>query len=57
MDGNEGGEGVGTDLDTFEDDEVLLSSPASKRHNKLHDMLVWKENRFILNRWDKKSRT
>lgn len=46
-----------TDLDTFEDDEVLLSSPASKRHNKLHDMLVWKETRFILNRWEKKLRT
>lgn len=46
-----------TDLDTFEDDEVLLSSPASKRHNKLHDMLVWKETRFILNHWGKKLRT
>lgn len=40
---------MGTDLDIFEDDEMLLSSPASKRHNKLHDTLAWKENEFILN--------
>lgn len=35
MEGN-GGEGADADLDNFEDNVVLRSSPASKRHSKLH---------------------
>lgn len=36
LEGKEGGEGEGADLDNFEDNVVLRSSLASKRHNKLH---------------------
>lgn len=35
LEGKEGGEGEGADLDNFEDNVVLRSSLASKRHNKL----------------------
>lgn len=47
MEGN-GGEGADADLDNFEDNVVLRSSPASKRHSKLHGDWLGRKTSFTI---------